>query len=89
MRVSEIREHLAKWEAASDAVSRNKSYTVDGLVYTRQDAAQIREMIDYWTRRLAGALGITSGVSMQQTRLRDFGQWRWPCHNHGGRSDEH
>ncbi len=53
MTLSEIKAHLAKWEAADLAVSRGKSYTIDGLTYTRQDASTIRDQLEYWRLRLA------------------------------------
>ena len=77
MKIDEIRAHLAKWEAASDAIAKSKSYTIDGLVYTRQDADKIRDMLDYWTRRLAGALRLAHGVSVQQGTTRDMGSICW------------
>lgn len=64
MTLQEIKAHLAKWEAADLAVSRGKSYTVDGLTYTRQDASAIRDQLEYWRLRLAmvlrhGRAGVT------------------------------
>lgn len=56
MRLEEIRAHVAAWEAADLAISRGKSYTIDGLTYYRQDAEQVRAQLDYWTRRLAAAM---------------------------------
>lgn len=75
MTITEIRQHIAKWEAADQAVSRNKSYTVDNLTYTRQDAEQIRAMIDYWTRRLAAALAAGKGsIRREQGVIKEWGQ---------------
>lgn len=56
MTLQEIKAHLAKWEAADLAVSRGKSYTVDGLTYTRQDVSTIRDQVEYWRLRLAMVL---------------------------------
>lgn len=85
MKIQEIREHLARWEAASDAIAKGKSYTIDGLTYYRQDADRVREMLDYWTKRLAGALRIArGGVSVQQGATRDLGSICWK-HHRGGR----
>lgn len=56
MKISDIKAHLAKWEAADLAISRGKSYTVDGLTYTRQDASAVRDQLDYWRMRLAMAM---------------------------------
>lgn len=53
MRIEELRAKIDKWEAAADAVSRNKSYIVDGLTYTRQDAKAIQETLDTLYSRLA------------------------------------
>lgn len=56
MKLSEIKEHLDAWQAADLAITRGKSYTVDGLTYTRQDAAAVREQLQYWQRRYAALL---------------------------------
>lgn len=56
MRIDELRAKIEKWEAAADAVSRNKAYTVDGLIYTRQDASAIQARLDRLYSRLACVL---------------------------------
>lgn len=56
MRLEQIRAHVAQWEAADLAISKGKSYTIDGLTYYRQDAEQVRAQLAYWTRRLAAAM---------------------------------
>lgn len=56
MRIDELRAKIEKWEAAADAVSRNKSYVVDGLSYTRQDASAIQAQLDRLYARLACVL---------------------------------
>lgn len=53
MKVSELRADIEKWEAAAAAVARSKSYTVDGLVYTRQDLAAIEKTLEGLYSRLA------------------------------------
>ena len=56
MRIDELRANIEKWEAAADAVSRNKSYVVDGLSYTRQDLASIEKILEGLYARLACVL---------------------------------
>ena len=56
MKISDLRARVAQWEAADAAISKGKSYTIDGLTYYRQDAEQVRAMLDYWTRRLAAVM---------------------------------
>lgn len=73
MRIEEIREHMEKWQAADLAVSRSKSYTIDGLVYTRQDAQAIRDQINYWAQRLAAVLRGGCGVRRQAARVIEYG----------------
>lgn len=53
MRIDELREKIDKWEAAAAAVSRNKSYVIDGLTYTRQDAQAIQATLEALYSRLA------------------------------------
>lgn len=56
MRIEELRADIDKWEAAAAAVSKSKSYTVDGLTYTRQDLALIEKMLEDLYSRLACVL---------------------------------
>lgn len=56
MRIEELRADIDKWEAAAAAVSKSKSYTVDGLTYTRQDLASIEKMLEGLYSRLACVL---------------------------------
>lgn len=56
MRISELRADIEKWEAAAAAVTRSKSYVVDGLTYTRQDLAAIENTLEGLYSRLACAL---------------------------------
>lgn len=56
MRIEELRADIAKWEAAAAAVSKSKSYTVDGLTYTRQDLASIEKTLEGLYSRLACVL---------------------------------
>lgn len=53
MKISELRADIERWEAAANAVCRNKSYTVDGLTYTRQDLAAIEKILEGLYARLA------------------------------------
>ena len=56
MRVDELRAQIDRLETAAAAVSRNKSYTIDGLTYTRQDLAAIQSRLDALYSRLACVL---------------------------------
>jgi hypothetical protein len=60
---AEIEAHIKKWEAADLAISQGKSYTVDGLTYTRQDASAIRDQLEYWRMRLAMLLRAGRGFA--------------------------
>lgn len=53
MTITELRAQIDKYEAASAAIARNKSYTIDGLTYYRQDAAAIQSQLDSLYARLA------------------------------------
>lgn len=81
MRIDQIRAQLAKWEAADAAITANKSYSVDGLSVTKQDAASVREQINYWSQRLAmalrgGAFGVRSVRAIDRVSV--SGCTRWP-----------
>lgn len=56
MKISELRADIAKWEAAANAVAKSKSYTIDGLTYTRQDLAAIEKVLEGLYARLACVL---------------------------------
>lgn len=56
MKISELRADIAKWEAAANSVAKSKSYTVDGLTYTRQDLAAIEKILENLYARLACVL---------------------------------
>ena len=74
MRLEEIRAHVAQWEAADAAISKGKAYTIDGMSYTRQEAEQVRAMLDYWTRRLAAAMrGRGGSIRREAGIIDDFG----------------
>lgn len=73
MRISDLRRMVETWEAAAAAIATNKAYTIDGVSYTRQDADQVRYQVQYWSQRLARAMGLCSSVRMQQGVSVDFG----------------
>lgn len=73
MRIDQLRQMVETWEKAAAAVAQNKSYTIDGVSYTRADAEQVRYMLQYWTQRLSRALGCSRSISVQQGVSRDFG----------------
>lgn len=56
MKISELRADIAKWEAAANAVSSNKSYMIDGVSYTRQDLAAIETTLQGLYSRLSCVL---------------------------------
>ena len=78
MTVNEIREHLRGWIEADKAIMRGKSYTIDGLTYTRQDASTIREQINYWSALLKSAMGRGS-VSVRYAAPLDGFFWGRRC----------
>lgn len=56
MTVDELRAQIDRFETAAAAVSRNKSYIIDGLTYTRQDLPAIQSRLDALYSRLACVL---------------------------------
>ena len=56
MTVDELRAQIDRFETEAAAVSRNKSYIIDGLTYTRQDLAAIQSRLDELYSRLACVL---------------------------------
>lgn len=77
MTVDELRAQIDRWEAASLAVSRGKSYTIDGLVYTRQDASAIQAQLDRLYARLACVLRGGGCIRVSPVRTIDHVRTRW------------
>ena len=77
MTVDELRAKIEKWEAAADAVSRNKAYVVDGLSYTRQDASAIQAQLDRLYARLACVLRGGGCTRVSPVRMIDHVRTRW------------
>lgn len=77
MTVDELRAKIDKWEQASVAVSRGKSYTIDGLVYTRQDVSAIQGQLDRLYARLACLLRGGSCTRVSPVRSIDYIRTRW------------
>ena len=47
--LSDAQTNLAKWVAASAALAEGQSFGMGGRTLTLSDAAQVREMISYWS----------------------------------------
>lgn len=73
MTIDQLKAHVARWEAADLAIAKGKSYTIDGMTYTRQDADRVREQLEYWTRRLAACLRGRGSIRRQTARIDDIG----------------
>lgn len=56
--------HLDAWLAASLAVARGQSYRIGERELTRADAAEIRKMIDYWSRLVNAASATRSSIRL-------------------------
>jgi len=46
--LAQAQAQLALWLAASEAVAANKAYSIDGRVFTRQDADKVLEGVKFW-----------------------------------------
>lgn len=46
--LADAEAQLAAWLAASSAVARNQSYSIDGRSLARADAGEIREQVTFW-----------------------------------------
>lgn len=49
---AQAQAQLDLWVAADGKVAKNQSYTINGRTWTRADAAQITEKIEYWSAKL-------------------------------------
>lgn len=61
MTLEQVEASLALWIAALDAVSRNRSYTIEGRQLTRADAKECRETIDWLQRKKSELLDAAAG----------------------------
>lgn len=50
--IQTAKDHLEMWLEADAAVSKLQSKTIAGRTFTRANANEIRENIDYWQGRL-------------------------------------
>ena len=48
--LAEAQAQVAAWREASLALAKGASYTLDGRSLTRANAAEVKQMLDYWTR---------------------------------------
>jgi len=59
--LAQAQAKLTAWMAADDAVAAGQSYSIGGRSLTRANAAEIRNNIEFWDRkvqRLGGSGGI-------------------------------
>lgn len=72
--LASAQEQLAAWTAASLALAQGQSYSMNGRSLSMTDAAQVREMVAYWSgieARLldAAATGTTRRASIALARF--------------------
>lgn len=77
MKIEQLRALIDKYEAASAAIARNKSYTIDGLTYYRQDAAAVQAQLDSLYARLACLMRGGSCTRVSPVRTIDHVRTRW------------
>lgn len=77
MTVDQLRAQIDLWETAAASVAKGKSYTVDGLTYTRQDVAAIQSQLDALYSRLACLLRGGSCHRASPVRPIDYIRTRW------------
>ncbi len=60
--LAQAETNLAAWLAASEAVAKSQAYSIAGRTLTRTNAAEIREQIDYWDKKVKnlsrGGIGV-------------------------------
>ena len=69
--LAEARENRSAWLAASLALAKSQAYTIHGRSLTRANAAEVREMVNYWSRivsNLERGSGSRVGVSLVRFR---------------------
>ncbi len=60
--LAEAQSALAAYLAANEAVANSQSYSYQGRTLTRQDAAEIRNNIQYWSGQVALKQARAAGV---------------------------
>jgi hypothetical protein len=58
--LAQAQTRLSDWMAADEAVSRGQAYSVGGRSFTRAQASEIRQNIEFWERKV-NALASSSG----------------------------
>lgn len=66
--LTEAQEQVTAWKAASLALAKGLSFSMNGRALTRTDADEVRKMIAYWSRIEANILsGQQSGRDRSRT----------------------
>ena len=60
--LTEAQEQLTAWLAASKAVANNSEYRINGRLLRRTDAAEVREMVNYWSNIVSSLTRSNSGL---------------------------
>lgn len=59
--LTEARAQLAAWEGASLALASGREHQIGDRRIRFEDAAEVREMIAFWTRKIAGLEAAEAG----------------------------
>lgn len=69
MTLETAQRNLDAWIAASEACASGLSYKIGQRSLTRTDAAEIRNMISYWERRVSELTAAAAGVNRRGARV--------------------
>lgn len=60
--IAQAQAKLAAWLAADDAIAAGQSYSIGGRSLTRVNAAEIRNNIEFWERKVIRLSNGTGGI---------------------------
>jgi len=63
--LAQAQAKLDAWMAADDAVAGGQSYSIGGRSLTRANAAEIRNNIEYWERRVVRLSHGSGGIRVR------------------------
>ena len=67
--LARAQENLERWLNADAAAAAGKSYTIGTRSFTKQDAAEIRESIDYWSAKVSTLTSQSQGRGRARTMV--------------------
>lgn len=67
--LSDAQAQVSAWTAASLALANGQTFSMNGRTLSRTDAAEVRKMLEYWTRIEATLEARQQGTARDRSRM--------------------